>query len=369
MTNHKQKLLEIYALSSTITDIKNIDAKIETHINEIGQKIASQKGVFTVLVTLITHKILYPKQDIRYHQSSMKHGFSGRTIDTKYITPTLKELKLPSMAESGWLTRSLEQPYPYTLKYNGKISNKTVRTAFLNIIDYVEKNPKKAKNILRSLLNEAIQAKQRLAVPIIPLTNPENITIQDVIDSLAQHFDTKYNVHGGSKLPVIALYAIYQILIDEIKRYEDCELAELGSHTASDRTSNSSGDIEILKNKINFEAVEIKLDKVIDSNIVRIAIEKIHKFNLLERYYILSHIGIKEEDREEIQKLIIETKAQHGCQIILNGVLSTIKYYLRLIGDTEEFVRKYSALVENDSELKRIHKTSWNNIIKNDLNV
>jgi DNA (cytosine-5)-methyltransferase 1 len=49
----------------------------------------------------------------------MVGGFSGRRIDTQYITPTLKELGLPAMAESGWLTRSLEQPYPYTLDYNG----------------------------------------------------------------------------------------------------------------------------------------------------------------------------------------------------------------------------------------------------------
>ena len=366
--NHKQKLLAIYKLSSTTTKITGVDAKITVNINEIGQKISSQKGVFTVLVTLVTHKTLHPTQDIRYHQSSMENGFSGRTIDTKYITPTLKELGLPSMAESGWLTRSLEQPYPYTLTYNGKISNKIVKTAFLNIIDYVEKKPKKAEYVLKLLLSQAIQAKQRLIVPITPLTNPENITIQTLIDALSIHFETKYNAHGGSKLPVIAFYAIYQILIEEIKRYEDCVLGDLGSHTASDRTSKSSGDIEIFKNEVNFEAVEIKLDKIIDSNIVRIAIEKIHKFNLLERYYILSHIGIKEEDKVEIQKLIDETKANHGCQVILNGVLPTIKYYLRLIGSTEEFIKKYSEFVENDSELKRIHKTTWNDIIKDMLN-
>jgi len=51
-----------------------------------------------------------------------------------FITPTLKELGLPSMAESGWLTRSLEQPYPYTLGYKGKISGKGIKEAFLNLL-------------------------------------------------------------------------------------------------------------------------------------------------------------------------------------------------------------------------------------------
>lgn len=367
MMNHKEKLLEIYELSSTINDISNVNRVAKTSINTIGEKLSSQKGVFTVLVTLITHKILTPKQDIRYHQSSMENGFSGRTIDTKYITPTLKELGLPSMAESGWLTRSLEQPYPYTLDYNGKISNKKVKAAFLEILDYVQKKPKAAKNILRLLLHQAIAAKKRLTVPIIPLKNPENITIQKTIAALNSHFTSKYKIHGGSKLPVIAFYAIYQLLIDEVKRYEDCSLEKMGSHTASDRTSKSSGDIEILKNGKYYESIEVKLDKPIDANMVRIAIEKIHRFNL-ERYYILSHIGINKSEIEVIQQLIDETKEQHGCQIILNGILPTIKYYLRLVDDAEQFIKAYSKLVEEDTELKGIHKTTWNAIIKNYLN-
>lgn len=365
--NHKKKLLEIYRHSSIIKNISNVDGDVVEQIVLIGEKISSQKGVFTVLVTLITHKILYPKQDIRYHQSNMEGGFSGRSIDTKYITPTLKELGLPSMAESGWLTRSLEQPYPYFLTYNGKISNKSVKKAFLEIIDYVEKHPKKATSVLRILLNQAIAAQKRLVVPITPLTNPENVTIQKVIESLNIHFSTNYKIHGGSKLPVLAFYAIYELLIDEVKRYENCTLLKLGSHTASDRTSKSSGDIEILKNGVAFEAIEVKLDKKIDANMVRITIEKIHRFNL-ERYYIFSHVGVKAEDKEVIQHLITGTKEKHGCQIILNGVLSTIKYYLRLIDDTQEFIKIYSQLVEEDSELKRVHKMAWNRIVVEHLN-
>ena len=72
MKNHKQKLKEIYKLSSTIDDVKGISKEVLNHIEAVGKKLSTQKGVFTVLVTLITHKILEPKQDIRYHQSSMK---------------------------------------------------------------------------------------------------------------------------------------------------------------------------------------------------------------------------------------------------------------------------------------------------------
>ena len=193
----------------------------------------------------------------------------------------------------------MEQPYPYTLDYNGKISDKVVKMAFLNILDSVERMPSTAKNVLRLLLYEAIQLTNNSVVKITPIVNPEKLIIENIIYALDQHFKTKYDTHGGSKLPVQAFFAVYESLIKEIERYKNCNLAKLGSHTASDRTSKSAGDIEIFKNEILFEAVEIKLDKVIDSTIVRIAIEKIIRYNP-DRYYILSYAGIKETEKTEI---------------------------------------------------------------------
>ncbi|WP_375561367.1 restriction endonuclease, SacI family [Bernardetia sp. OM2101] len=364
--NHKDKLKEIYTLSSSLLDIKNVDTKTQEYIKSIGKNINSQKAVFTVLVTLVTHKIIDPKQDIRNHQASMKDGFSGRSIDTQFITPTLKELGLPSMSESGWLTRSLEQPYPYTLGYNGKISNKVVKEDFLKILDVVEKNPKTAINILRLLLSEAIQVQKNSFVQIIPLKDSEKLSIQTIRLVLNEHFYTKYKTSGGSKLPVLALFAVYECLISEIGRYKDCVLSPLGSHTASDRTSKTAGDIEIFKQKQLFEAIEVKLDKPIDANMVRIAIEKIKRYNP-DRYYILSY-ETKESDKEIIGKLIEEIKKEHGCQIIVNGILPTIKYYLRLINSLNDFIKNYSFLIENDTELKKVHKEKWNELVEKYLN-
>jgi len=137
--NYKEKLLEVYKKSSDISDIDNIPDKLAIFLKNVTDNIDNNKGVYTVLVTLLVYKLLKPKQDIRYFQDKMKNGFSARSIDTKYVTPTLKELGLPSMAESGWFTRSLEQPYPYTLDYKGEISGKGMKEAFLKIVDAVQK--------------------------------------------------------------------------------------------------------------------------------------------------------------------------------------------------------------------------------------
>ncbi|MDO4783404.1 MAG: restriction endonuclease, SacI family [Capnocytophaga felis] len=365
--NHKQKLIEIYNRSSNILDIKNIQKNIAENINIIAEKSSTQKGVYTVLITLLVHKILFPNQDIRRHQANMEGGFSGRSIDTEFITPTLKELNLPSMAESGWLTRSLEQPYPYTLDYHGKISNLSVKKAFLEILDFIEKNPKKSESILRVLFNKSIEIQSSKNIKIIPLVNPERLTIEQIINVLFEQFIYNYKTHGGSKLPVLAFYSIYSCLIKELARYKGKRLGELGSHTASDRTSKSAGDIEIFENNSIFEAVEIKLNKQIDNTIVRVAIEKIYKHNP-KRYYILSNEGIRLENQEEIDSLVRNVKNQHGCQIIINGLIPTLKYYLRLISNLEDFIKNYSVLIEKDKELQFIHKEKWNELINNFLN-
>ena len=94
-----------------------------------------RKGVITVLFTSMIYKSLFPEQDVRKHQSQMEGGYSGRTFDTKYITPFLQNKNFPAPSETGWLTRSLETNSPYFLDYKPNITPKTLKTAFLKILD------------------------------------------------------------------------------------------------------------------------------------------------------------------------------------------------------------------------------------------
>ena len=360
--NYNQILEELHTQAIEQKDYTNkLNSKTLQNIEIIAKKSFNQKGVFTVLVTLSIYKIVHQNQDIRNHQTQIEGGFSGRSVDTKYITPTLKKLGLPSMAESGWLTRSLEQPYPYSLDYEGKISNKSVKKAFLELVNDIEVNKVNPHYILVELLKLIIEIQKSDKIAIIPLKNPEKLTINKIIELLDKQFKFNYKTSYDSKLPVLAFYAIYQLLIIEISRYKKCQLKKLGSHTASDRTSKSSGDIELFKEENLFEAIEIKLDKPIDANILRIAKEKIIRFNP-QRYYILSNKGIVEED--EVYKIIEDVKIKHGCQIIVNGVLDTLKYYMRLIDNLEQFYQLYSDLIYKDRELKTIHKQIWNELTK-----
>lgn len=358
----KQVLLNYYRQSDDVSDITvSIPHDTINDMETIVTRAGSNKGVYTVLVTLALYKTIHPAQDIRSHKIELPSGFSGRSFDTKYVTPTLKELKLPAMAESGWLTRSLEQAYPYDINFNGKITPDVLKLAFLRTVARIQESKESAEKLLRLLLNGGIQHRENNIIEIDRIENVD-VHISVILELLSEHFQTHYGTHGGSKLPVMAFYAIYSMLVPEIGRYKGAELLKLSSHTASDRTSGSAGDIEVAKDGRIFEAVEVKLDKPITSHVVRVAYEKINKFKV-SRYYIFSGVDITNEDADEINKLIFEIQQEHGCQVITNGLYHSLKYYLRLVSSPREFLNRYIELVENDTELDLLHKEALKTLL------
>ena len=87
----------------------------------IVAKIDRQKSQVSVLVTSCLQKVCHPEQDIRYHRTGLKGGYSGRTFDTKFTTPFFKKY-FPRYAnkETGFLTMSTREDIPWT-KDEGKI--------------------------------------------------------------------------------------------------------------------------------------------------------------------------------------------------------------------------------------------------------
>ena len=69
----------------------------------------------------------------------------------------------------------------------------------------------------------------------IDLAKPTALPINTILDLLYKHFNGSYKAEGASRLPVIAIYAAYQCLINETKRFENKELLLIESHTSSDK--------------------------------------------------------------------------------------------------------------------------------------
>ena len=178
-----------------------------------------------------------------------------------------------------WLTRSLEQPYPYTLDYEGKIRNKTVKDAFLQILNDIEENKADPEKYLQAIFSALITLMKESKISIDFLTETqrtETVTIGEIVDLLSHHFSHNYGVAGASRLPVLAVYSAYEMLM-EIQRYEGKVLLPLKSHTTADTKSGgirAIGDIEVMHDNRFFEGVEIKHKIPISLGIVEDAYQK-----------------------------------------------------------------------------------------------
>lgn len=317
------------------------------------------KGMLAVLTTLFCHKIFNPNQDIRKHQAGIPGGFGARTVDSKFITPFLKSKDFPAMAESGWLTRAFEHPEPYTLDYKISMRKKSLGETFLHLIDNVQCNGTSPAEVLLYMFKLLIKQRDDRN---IELAKPHSLTISQIISLLEKHFNYTYTGHGASRLPTLAIYSAYQCMMGQVARYEDKILCELESHTSSDARSGQIGDIQVNNSDGSaFEGVEVKHKIIVTPELVKHAFSKI-MLHRTDRYYMLTTANMDSANWDEINKEIDLIERRHGCQVIVNGVYSTIRYYLRLLKDPAEFIEKYVELLKSDENVKYPQQIAWNEL-------
>lgn len=329
------------------------------YITDVVKEAEQNKGMLAVLMTLFCHKVYDPNQDIRNHQASIPNGFGARTVDFKYITPFLKSKDFPAMAESGWLTRAFEHPEPYTLDYKVSMKKKSLAKTFLHLIDNVQCHGVPAEDVVIYMFKLLIKQRDERN---INLAKPHSLSISQIIELLERHFNYKYAGHGASRLPTLAIYAAYQCMMTQVARYEDKILCELESHTSSDAQSGQIGDIQINNSDgTPFEGVEVKHKIAITPDLVRHAYSKL-MLHHTDRYYLLTTANMDSADWNGINTEIDKIEHRHGCQVIVNGVYSTLKYYLRLLKDPAEFIEKYVALLKSDENVKYPQQIAWNEL-------
>lgn len=367
---HLNKLEEIYSKAEKLLKSNKgkvfLPAKISNQekeaLNTVLEYCEQRKAVLTVLITSLCHKIINPKQDTRLHQSNLKNGYSGRTLDTKFITPFMKDKRFPAMVESGWLTRSFEQNSPYDLKYRGKVTPPKLKQAFLLLIDYVENKHATAEDYLTYLFQSLILLRENNHVEIIRIEDKSKFSIKQIIHMLEEHFE-RSSVVGTARLPVLAIYSVYECMIAELKRFEGKTLLPLGSHTSADCRSGDIGDIEVIDEKETpFEGVEVKYGKSITAQMVLDAFEKF-KIYPTNRYYLLSTTISSDDEIIKITKEIEIIAEEHGCQVIVNGIFDSLKYYLRLLENADQFLDKYADNLSKDMVIKAEQKRLWNEIL------
>lgn len=364
------KILEqvkIYYENEDVSIFNDLSTEQKRWLNILVNNIENQKSVVAVTITSLLKKIVSPEQDIRLHREEFEGGYSGRSLDTNVVTPWLKE-HLPRFApkESGWLTRSIEQPRPFTMDFPGKIRNKEVKNAFLSILNDVEEKSADPTIYLMCLLYLLLKKYEREMSLISQLSVEKKqsglLTIDIVVDMLREHFSMRMS----SRLPVIAIYTIYQIFMENIKLYENKKLEPLKTHTTSDRYMGF-GDIEIYNSDgTPFELVEIKHNIPINKIMIRDVLKKV-KGASIRKYYILTTAEPNFKDlSEEIFELVHVIKLKDGIEIIPNGIYPSLKYYLRHAPDLRDFLNRYTENLKDEfkktADIKESHIKGWMDI-------
>ena len=308
-----------------------------------------------------------PKQDIRLHRTDFENGYSARSLDTRITSPFFKKY-FPKYAnkESSFLTLATRERIKWTIEdgNNLKIRNKNLKKCFLDVFDQIETHNKNPRNILYYLFIRLIELtnKEDFILQIAKKTNIEigTLNINTILAMLKEHFSIKLS----SRLPVIAIYSIYEILIPLLKRYNKKILLPLQVHTSSDK--HGFGDIEIYdENNLPFEIVEIKHNIPIDKYMVFDIVKKTNGTNI-KRYYILTTYAQGFENKE-IEQLVNEfiscINTEKNIDIIANGIITTLKYYLRFIDNYNLFLNIYTKNLINDTrqstEIKSFHIEKW----------
>lgn len=279
------------------------------------------------------------------------------------------------MAESAWLTRSLEQPRPYNLNFPGKIRNIALKTAFLRTLDHVQAESNLAPKLLVALMGLMFESTASDDALFARVQVASSITIAKIIDALSLHIRHDYGkgIVGTARLPVLAIYSVYNLLMPDVRRYSGKFLLPLESHTSPDSRSKSLGDIDV-NNADNscFESVEIKHNKPVTADMVGVVYRKIRNTEI-DRYYILTTSEPNFDDYESVVQEIDKYKKVHSCQIIVNGVIPSLKYYMRLISNPQDIVGEYTKWLEFEyqraSGVKREHLRFWQEIRQTLLNL
>jgi len=344
---------------------------ITDNVDILIENIDKNKSLFGALVTSLTKKSVDSEQDIRLHRTDFKGGYSARSLDTKVTTPFFKNY-FPKYAnkESAFLTLATRERIKWTIEEgdNIKTRNRQVKRSFLVLLDAIQKGKIVSVECLIYImgkLKRLSEHQQQIYDGAIDTADFSNIVnIDTVIKMLEEHFKEKLS----SRLPVIAIYSIYQELFKTIKRYEGKKLSPLNVHTSADK--HGYGDVEIWnKDESPFEMVEIKHNKPIERDMIFDIAKKTEKTTGV-RYYILTTSKdnfLSRDEEEYINKFILRIKKERGLEIIANGIIYSLKYYLRFIPDYKEFIRIYTSNLiadsKNSTEVKEFHIKKWQEIL------
>ena len=197
---------------------------------------------------------------------------------------------------------------------------------------------------------------------------PEIYPLQ--IDSLLQLVGEEFRVDsdGESLLPIIAVYSLYQCLAGETTRLKNKRL--VARYTNKHWQENPIGVIEVIgDNGEPIEILVVRNRETITRQMIQRTLSKSRR-SPIRRYYFLTTAEplVKQLEQENVQDVVQKMQAKYNCEIFIDGVLPTLKYYLRAISIPTLFWQKYcdnQKLVPLSAlDPKKTHLKRWKSLMK-----
>jgi hypothetical protein len=239
-------------------------------LERLAGSITSEVGRALVALTILQLcvKAIAPTQSIRLHKGgggkhsfSWREGISMRSLDSRFVTPTLRKHDLLRLNADGFMmTRSLAENYPYSLVYKAQMRGG--RSEWLQLVEYLEAGtlqPELAlRYVLAQLLNRAEQftrtANTLLMVVRQFMAKADEGAILKVITDHIQQSDY------AARVMEIAMHSLMQGLA-ELRALDGGDLVPLSQMRSANKKHGNVGDVEISHAGQIIEAWDAKFGK------------------------------------------------------------------------------------------------------------
>jgi len=123
-----------------------------------------------------------------------------------------------------------------------------------------------------------------------------------------------------------------------------------------------SPPLQVLERGPGGEVSESPDNIAITPDLIQIALNKIQTSGIA-RFYLLTTREPNSDHPEQIQEIVDKIHKDFGIEIIMNGIVPSLKYYLRLLDDPSIFLGEYREILQADfaltTDIKLEHLQRW----------
>jgi len=232
---------------------------IETLVGSVTSEVG--RALVGLSVLQLTIKSITPEQDVRLHKSgrgqfSWAEGLPMRSLDSKYITPSLRKFDLLRLNSFGFMmTRSLAENYPYTKLYKAAIRG--AKDAWITLVDVVQEDGVDPRTLLEALISILINRSEHFRelgdevlakVNGLLQSNPKSGWAESLIQT---HIS---NSSYSARLLEVAMHSLFQVL--DSYRNLPGKLEPLSQMRSANKKHGNVADIEVVGDEDNTYIIE-----------------------------------------------------------------------------------------------------------------